>query len=291
MAALLTASGSGQVPGAARADNREGIQGARGSSSSEAADALLERCIEAERRGQSLQADYRRETRSGGSVTVLQGTFQLRKPNLALIRLRGAMPDEQMIYRSDALNFVSYRPAKNDYFSRPSDASGRDVQTTGCVEAAAFFDPSLLKVYRRQGERIAIAGAHKIDGEPCSDLVISGGRGSATYHLFIGPDGLLRGMRTELGAGLTIDSRVTRHRANAPIPQAVFAWRPPTSAKPSPGSICRLPISDELLDPALTEVGRAAPNFPLSSVGSEAAGFSGFLRKHRLVMLNFWGFG
>ena len=196
-----------------------------------------------------------------------------------------------MIYRSDPLNFVSYRPSKNDYFSRPSDGGGRHIQATGCVEAAAFFDPSLLKMYRRQGERIAIAGTIAVDGAKCADLVIDGGRGKSTYHLFVGPDGLLRGMRSELDAGLTIDSRVTRPRANMPLSQSVFAWSPPSSARPSPGSICRFPLSNALLDPALTEVGHPAPDFSLTSSAGKGTSLSALIRKHRLVMLNFWGFG
>ena len=255
------------------------------------AEAMLERCIVAEGRANSLQAGYRRETRAEGRVTVIEGSLQLRKPNMALVRIRGAARDEDVIYRSDSLNFVTYHPARNEYVSQAADAAGHNIESTGCLEAALFFNPELLRSYRKQGDSIAFGRVLTVGGRRCTELIIGGGRGNATFHLFIGPDDLLQGLQTEFGARLVIDSRITDVRVDAALPQAALAWRPPDTARPSPGSVCRVPLSDALLDPALTQIGRTAPDFPLSSYGPAIQGLFGLLQKHRVVLLSFWGFG
>ena len=186
---------------------------------------------------------------------------------------------------------MSYHPAKNEYFSQASDDPGRHAEAAGCVEAAVFFDPALLRTYRKQGERSEIKGQVTRDGQPCSDLVIGGRAGGPTFHLFAGSDGLLRGMRMEIGGGLTIESRLRSVRPNAPIAPAVFAWRPPATAKTLARLDLPLSLSDALRDPGLTEAGRIAPNFPLASSGTGMESLSGLLRKKRLVLLTFWGFG
>ncbi|HLJ56316.1 MAG TPA: hypothetical protein VKT77_14845, partial [Chthonomonadaceae bacterium] len=253
------------------------------------ADALLRRCMEAERRARSLTADYRRETRSAGQLSVLSGTLQLTKPNLALIRVRGAVPSDTLVYRSDALNFVTYRPAESDYFSQPSDDSGRHIQSTGCVEAAAFFDPSVIRTYRGQAARVTIGAPLTIDGARCTRVVLEGAPGRSTFQLYIGADQLLRGMRSVIGPQLSIESRISRVRSPAAIPSAVFAWKPPPGTRPSAGSTCRFAISDRLRDPALTAPGRNAPDFPVTCAGPGIRGLFGLLRQRKAIVLDFWG--
>ena len=256
-----------------------------------AAEAALDRCMWAEARLTSLRANYLRETHAGGKVTVLWGDVSLRRPNGALVRIQAAAREDVVTYRSDALNFVTYYAARNEYYSQVSDREGKNVQAAGCMEAAVFFDPQILKTYRSQGNAVTIGPAVTVGGERCTQLVIPGASPGAAFRLYVGRDALLRGVKSELGGGLSIESQITAVRANAQISASIFAWRPPQGARPALGSVCRFSLSATPLDPALTRVGQAAPNFPISAAGPEVKGLLGLLRQHTAVVLTFWGFG
>ena len=267
------------------------IQGATVAHADRRAEVALDQCIRSEARTRTLVADYRRETRACGVVSLLNGTLELSKPGLALMHLKGAAPSDEVVYYINALNFVNYSPFRKEYLSQAADDSHGHIQSAGCLEAACFFDPELLRAYRRQSYRIHLATTITVGDQKCTHLVMTGAPGFASYHLYIGQDWLLRGVVVEIGNGLVIESRITRLHANGAIPRAALTWKPPAGSRPSTGSICRFTLSNRLQDPGLTAVGHSAPNFPVTAAGPEIRGISDILRKNRFLVLSFWGFG
>jgi outer membrane lipoprotein-sorting protein len=114
-----------------------------------------------------------------------------------------------------------------------------------------------------------------------------------TSLLSIGPDHLVRRIETtstsqaKLGMGRTVetisDIRTVPHPAKGD-----FAYRPPE------GAACKVSDPEESYTTgrfADLPIGSKAPDFTLQTARGETVRLSAFLKRHKVVLMNYWGYG
>jgi hypothetical protein len=142
------------------------------------------------------------------------------------------------------------------------------------------------------GTGVKIAGTAAIGGVSCKVLRIVGGGPAMAMTIYVGPDGLMRGMSSSWGSGRDgrrQESRLTRLQPAAPTERAAFAWSPPYGAKPySPQAAPA--VSASVQAPALLAVGARAPDFELPQPSGGKLKFSSVYTANRVTLLNFWSY-
>ncbi len=258
-----------------------------------AADAMLEKCIAAERRANSLQADF---TLQGSDIRTVKGHIALRKPNWGHIELTREGTSGTVVAHADGKLLLTYSTTDNQYAREPVDVAGGNI-TRDCelLEAAAFFNPDLLD-RMRFGHRARLIATATLSGVPCRVVQVLGDSGSI-WKVFIGPDDLLRGYSQKAVQGdatVTRESRITRVVVNAATPAALAAYRLPKNARsvqevaasrntPSSGT-----GSEEQ---GLLPVGSAAPVFTLPQLDGGTMSLNYACRAGRVTLVNFWNAG
>ena len=255
-----------------------------------AGDAMLDKCIQAESRMTTLQANF---TLQGSDITSTHGELFLKKPNIAHIVVNRAGSSGSIISHSDGKTLTTYSSDDKQFAREPADISGGNV-TRDCevLEAAAFFNPDLLD-RMRFGHNAKLVATATLLGTPCRVVQVNGDGGSV-WKVFIGPDNLLRGYSQKVRQGnkvVTRESRVTGLRSGTGIPRAMLAWTLPKGAKsveevaksrntPSSGT-----GSEEQ---GLLPVGKEAPGFSLPVMGGAQVTLATAVRANKATLVNFW---
>ena len=258
-----------------------------------AADAMLDKCIDAERKAASLEADF---TLQGSDIRSVKGHFALRKPNWGHIELTRDGTSGTVITHSDARKLQIYSSTDNQFSEEPVDVSGGNI-TRDCelLEAAAFFNPDLLD-RMRYGHTARLIATATLSGVPCRVVQVMGNAGSI-WKVFIGPDNLLRGYSQKAVRGdlvITRESRVTRVKVNAAVPAQLASYHMPKGAKsvqevmasrntPSSGT-----GSEEQ---GLLPVGKAAPVFTLAELNGAQVSLNSACSRGKVTLVNFWNAG
>ncbi len=255
-----------------------------------AGDALLQRCVDTEARTQTLHAEFEQRIDSGGPTIVRTGTLALKKPNKGHISYREEPGQQHIVLHSDGQTLFRYAPAENEYTKSPIDPAGGNF---GNLFAKVFFYSDTLNQFRSQGTSAKIAGSIAIGGLTCKRLKILGTPPGTGYQFYIGPDGLLRGMRFESLSGtqkFSEEHRYWKVQAAAAAIGVAMAWKLPKDARlhheeneasnaPDPGT----QTQQELLKP-----GTKAPDFKLPGVTGGMVSLSAVYRGKRAILLNFW---
>src|SRR5690348_14619391 len=92
-----------------------------------AAEALLQKCVDAETKVKSLQASFTLRQETGTDTRVLHGVMKLQKPNRALITLQGSQASDSRTLASDGRQFTIYYSADNEFQREAADPSGGNV--------------------------------------------------------------------------------------------------------------------------------------------------------------------
>lgn len=253
-----------------------------------AGEALLQKCIAAQTRLKSLQADYQITERSGNHARQMRGTLRLKKPNLAHIRW-SAGGKGGLETSSDGRRLVVYNLARKVYDETPVDAQGGNISRSQVIEAIAFYSSDLLTRFRAQASGVHIAGTQMVGNVKCQVLSIDGTPNA--FKLSIAPDGTLRGLsasRSENGQTSSMESQLVNYRANAPLAAAAFAWIKPAGAQ----SYAQLQAaSQKALQQAranLPVAGKIAPDFELPQATGGKIRLSSVYKTHKATLLNFW---
>ncbi|HLK58054.1 MAG TPA: redoxin domain-containing protein [Chthonomonadaceae bacterium] len=253
-----------------------------------AGDALLQKCLDAETRTQTIQGDFTIQQNGGAD----KGTLLLKKPNVAHIVLT-AMSDDSRILHSNGKILTSLDTTENFYHTQPADLSGGNV-VSGVMspEAQIFFNPDLLNRLISQGSGVKVGESMTIGGVVCKTLLVTG-TGRNVMKFYVGPDYLLRGY-TQIaynnGAKQTMETRLTNVKANGGVPSAILSWSVPKGAKTMKeyASSHNRPNSGTSQEEGLIPVGKAAPAFELQQLGGGKINLANAVRSNKVTLVNFW---
>jgi outer membrane lipoprotein-sorting protein len=258
-----------------------------------AGEALLQKCVGAEGRIQTLQADFVTTKKTNGQAETIRGTLKLKKPNLAQIVMNGTGGQNNITTLSDGKTLVTYMRSDNEYLTEAADMSGGNIARGTILEAMVFFNADTLNQFRSTGTAVKIAGSQNVGDMACRVLQITGSQKGYSYRIFVGPDNLLRGTSTTMSAGgqsASFESRLTNVKTDAALPQTAFAWTPPKGAKPFQAEVKANPTAggDDADD--LLAVGKAAPNFELPLYNGGKVNLASVYKANRATLLNFWSY-
>lgn len=261
-----------------------------------AGDALLDRCIQAEKQTQLVQADYSSEIVRGRQTVKVKGHFVLKKPNVAHIVYSGSGGDKDETVHSDGRKMLHYMESEKQYTKETPDLSGGNVvRSANSLEAMVFFNPDLLNQFRGLGSGLKIVGTVNIGGVSCQALQALV-RGGNTFKIYIGPDNLLHGITQLIGQGdrrEVLESRLTAVRTDAASATTAMNWTPPAKAKLVERITYQASSGGSGASPAagLLAVGSVAPAFNLQAVSGEKISLPMLTRPNKVVLVNFWDYG
>lgn len=258
-----------------------------------AGEKLLEKCVDAEAKLKSLQANFTLRQEMGAQTRVLHGTLKLKKPNSALITMQGAQASDSRTLASDGKKFTTYFSADNEFQKEAPDPSGGNIGRSANTETTVFFNSDVLNQIRAQGTGIKVTGTVTIGGVACKELSITGGTPNSVYKIYIGPDSLLRGVTlaydTPTGRSAT-ESRLTEVKSNPTLPDSTFAFALPKGAKPYQDRVAdtRPSSGTDPADSGLLPIGSVAPDFTLPQPEGGKLTFSSVYKAHKATLLCFW---
>jgi hypothetical protein len=114
-----------------------------------------------------------------------------------------------------------------------------------------------------------------------------------TSRLSIGLDRFVRRIETTSTSrkeyeGRRIVETITEIRAVAPFDRAEFAYQPPAGLTCTPTDPESVYTTGQYVD---LPIGSKAPDFTLKTARGETLQFSAFLKRHKVVLMNYWGYG
>ena len=258
-----------------------------------AGEALLQKCVNAEAKLKSVQANFTLKQETGAQTRALHGTMKLQKPNRALITLQGAQASDSRTLASDGKKFTTYFSADNEFQLEAADPSGGNIGRVTSTEVTCFFNPDVMNQIRAQGTGIRVAGTLAIGGVPCKELRVTGGPPNSVYALYVGSDLLLRGVTlaydTPMGRSAT-ESRLTDLKPTPALPPTLFALVLPKAAKPYHERVVdtRPSSGTDSSDSGLLPIGSTAPDFQLPQADGAKLTFSSVYKAHKATILCFW---
>ncbi len=265
------------------------VLGARPAWADKAGDALLQKCVDAEGKAQTLAADFTHLSRLEGQTRVQTGKIQIKKPNFAHIVITAPKNETSgnVVIHSDGRQFLTYSPSDNTYAQEAADVSGGNIARNNIVETNIFFNPDLLNRYRFMGSGAKIVGSVTVGGTACKILEITG-IPKNNFRITIGADGLLRGSLHVWGDSRD-ETHLTNLRANSAIAPAAFVWKMPRGAK-----TVQEVVSSHAAETqgqravSLLAVGKIAPDFTLTQLSGQSVSLSTLLKANKVVLVNFW---
>jgi outer membrane lipoprotein-sorting protein len=246
----------------------------------EKADILLKQVTAAEKAVRTLTADAVITHDFGGQKQTKTGTVKLKKPNLARIELSG--PTGQTI-ASDGKTVWILDKETNQYFKMPWN-SGVVMGMTGLLPVAAFFDSDMFGKGKLPASAMRrYMGTKTVAGVPYR--VVESRQEPVIMQVYIGPDNLIRRSTILFKQGnqtTTMQASLTNMRINRPLANAVFAYKPPKTAK-----LYQQPDYNSKLIP----IGRDAPIFSIPAPSGGQTALPDALTGKKAVVVNFWFHG
>lgn len=246
----------------------------------ERAEAMLKQSQEAVRRLQSIQANIELAVPAGRTYT---GTVLLKRPNRARLELNGM--GVQLVV-SDGKEAYIFFPQQKQYRKLAPGADGRSIPLEFVEPLAGFFrvHPAVAAA---RGKGATVAGEERVDGVDCAivEMKAPPPRVSTTRYYISGTDHLIhRIVVTMVAQGQTLTRSVTlkKIQTNAILPDSLFAWKPPPSAKP---------LQNPAAEAGLLKVGDAAPAFTLPGLDGAPVTLAGLQREKKAVLILFWSVG
>lgn len=253
-----------------------------------AGERLLQRCERAEQECRGFTARFTHQFDDGTRIQVQAGALDLEKPNLAHIVVDN--PDhhvEAVVINSDGRTFVTYSAEDDDYHAEAADLAGGNVARNNVLETSIFFDPDLLARYRYLARSVRVGARVTVGRTACRELVFQG-IPNVDMALYIGPDGLLRGVRKRF-RGLLDETHITDLRVWPEIPRQAFAWTPPKGARTAEQVAASMALQQPgQAGSSMLRAGTSAPPFTLKLADGREVTLSAALRGKRALILNFW---
>ena len=285
-----------------------------------AAVAVLQAMDDAFASAQGLVATYKMESfrPSGQPSTSETVTLRLGRPNLYEVRTEGSGPAPRRVLASDGTKRFQIMPGSNPIRCLVSPVAplndAREIDT---------FNPLYWSFYNLGEWQIRSAllghwatkwrladpglrtvkylGRETLDSQPV-DVVLwtyTIGYNRAdddpvyTSRLSIGLDHFVRRIETNSTSkkeyeGRRIIETVTDLKTTALQPASAFAYTPPDGAKCAPYDQEAVYTTGQYTD---LPVGSTAPDFTLQTARGETLTFSALLKQHKVVLMNYWGYG
>lgn len=255
-------------------------------------DPILERCILATTKAQSLQADIIIQGVGKFQNVKVKGSLQLQKPNRGRIEFTSTESPAPIRRYCDG-KLLSYFVDKTHYvLEEASDDGDNLVRDCRCNEAVYFFKPEEMRILRSTGKEMQREGVQIVGGVPCTVLHLVDGPKGITLRLYIGPGDLIYGtdaLTRRDGAVFGFKSRLTKVKINPRFPTNTFNFKARTgevayvSGPPGPAlrAIRRLG--------KMPQTGAAVRDFTLNDLAGKAVTLSETLQANKVTVLNFWG--
>ena len=114
-----------------------------------------------------------------------------------------------------------------------------------------------------------------------------------TSRLSVGLDHFIRRIETSSTSKNAYDGRrivetISEIRATPMMPKGDFAYQPPVGAVCQPYDQEASYVTGQFVD---LPIGSKAPDFTLKTARGETLRFSEFLKQHKVVLMNYWGYG
>jgi len=223
-----------------------------------------------------------------GRVTIFQvadgkrvassGTFYLKKPNRALITLKGG--PLAMTLASDGVSMTTC--FGNQYMKTTADPRGKNINVGWAYPITMFFDPVGAMLQMGKGDR-SLGATETIDGLACSTVLFRDGDNSV--KIYVGPDRVLRHALMEMKQGdkkYSLGADLADVRINAPVTAAQLAFNLPKNAKK---------YEQPDYNAKLIAVGKFAEKFDMAALDQDRLTFDDAARGKRAVLVNFWFYG
>ncbi len=224
-----------------------------------------------------------------GTVTVYQvqgstrisssGTFCLKKPNFALIVVKGKQLNSTVFADSkQVLTFLD----SNQYMTQAPDPKGRNISLMWALQIGIFFDaPTMVSQFA--GMKMAHAGRETVGGETFDLLSLDDSTSSA--KLFVDRSGIVRRLVLKEGVAsgtTTLGAEISNIRENPDLAPSDLAFQIPTTAK-------------EYKQPDYTAkligVGQLAEKFDLTGLDQDRITLDSAGAGKKAILVNFWFYG
>ncbi len=285
-----------------------------------AAVAILQAMDDAFASAQGLVATYKMESfrPSGQPSTNETVSLRLGRPNMYEVRSNGSGPAPRRILASDGRNRYDVMPATN-----PARCLVSKVAPLNDEREIDTFNPLYWSFYNLGEWQIRSAllghwstkwrlsdpglrtlkyiGRETFDGQPVDvvEWTYTIGYNRAdddpiyTSRLSIGLDRFVRRIDTSSNSkkeyeGRRIIETVTDFKTTSLQPASLFAYTPPVGARCASYDQEAAYTTGQYSD---LPIGSQAPDFTLQTARGEALKFSDLLKQHKVVLMNYWGYG
>jgi len=249
------------------------------------ADAAMKDVATATKAVQSLTADVTMsiEMAGRGQKLSVDGSVQLKRPNLALIKL-GAPFSATVACDGKTL----YNVSATGYTKATADPQGKNIDAMVAIPVNMFFDQNNLGFTKLADSKTQLLPPVTLDGQSYR-VVSATGTKPATYtmKLFISPDNVVTRVAVQISAGgqeehLTADLKNVK--LNQQLSDTVFAYTPPANIQQASAQ------SDDYSS-KLVGVGKDAPNFTIPTPTGGQVSLTEATRGNKAVIVNFWFYG
>lgn len=247
----------------------------------EPAGELLCRVTEASRAERSLEAEIRLTWKTGGAVKSSSGTFRLRRPNLAEIRLSGDYPLRELV--SDGVSrFAVEDPT---VFTRSAmDARGEMVDAPWWGLPFRFFFTQSLNPFGAKPDasaRLTRLADETVAGVELQGLQAEGTSpmGAYTGRFFFDKEGVLWRSSVIFGSGpgaAVFEAALSHVRVNGVGRTDAFRFVPAAGQ------------SEKTTADGMLAAGERAPEFSLRAPGGKRITLADERRGKKATLVNFW---
>lgn len=244
----------------------------------EKGDALLKEVVKATKALKSLTAEVTTTQTFQGRKMNATLKMQLKRPNLYYAEMSGFMGSQ--IFASAGKDAYIYMADQKQYMKMKASPNG--AQGINSLLGMAFYDPTLKMFGDKERKH---AGTETINGKTYEILEIKPDE-SVTLRLYVSPDKLMTRLKYAGKAGnnqnFEMAETFSTYKANAVIPDKVFAFVPPKTAK-----LYEQPSYDAKLLPTNSK----APEFNLATPEGGRVSLAEVLKEKKVVLINFWFYG
>jgi outer membrane lipoprotein-sorting protein len=251
----------------------------------DASAALLKQVATATKALKTLTADLEMSQDAGGNPMKMQGSVQLKRPNLAKITVSIGGNNAQMV-DSDGKNL--YIVFGNQYMKSSPGVNGERIQAMGAFQIPMFFNPSLTFLPNAATKYL---GKETLDGKEYQVIgVTSPAAKGMDVKLYISDAKLVERVSLDVnsgGARVHIGTAFKNIKTDAALADTAFAYTPPKTVT------LYQPDSNNQPDYAakLVPVGKPAPMFTLLRPEGGTISLEKTLKEKKAVLVNFWFYG
>ena len=226
-------------------------------------------------------------------VVRATGKITLQRPNFARIEVTaGAKSNvvEDQTVVSDGKTLWTYLKDFKRCQRTPVETDGGNIMDW-CMPVGFFFSPATLRLY---SELFDVSthdlGSQTLDGETYRVLEIVPDTPDfrmTTYHLYLGPDHLIRRVTEEFGQitdRIKLETTLSHLQVVQSLTTSLFHYQPPQNTR-----IVNIIPPD--FDIGLFPVGSGTPGFRLSTPVGKEIELSTLLKENKAVLLAFWFYG